>query len=397
MTQGLGVAVVGLGLAGSVMLEAVRAHRHAKLVAAVDPNETLRQRFEEAEGLPAFRTLAEALELPDVTVVYIASPHEYHAEQTRAAASAGRHVVVEKPMALSVDECSDMVDAAQDAQVVLVVGHTHGFDPGIARLAELVRDRTYGDVGHVAMWNYTNFLYRPRRPADLDPSQGGGVILNQVAHQVDMIRTIVDRDVTAVRAMTTRLDPRRPIDGSCTALLELEGALPVSLVYSGYDHFDTDELHGWVTESGRRGAARHGQARARLANLTHDESHERSHALSYGNRTASASANPAPTTRAHQPHFGEIVVSCTRADLRLTPDGVTAYTDHGVIAEPLPSVHDLPGHSAVLDELAAAIHTGHPPRHDGRFGRETVRVCNAIAESAATGLLVHMNRSEVCA
>lgn len=382
MSDPLGVAVVGLGLAGSVMLEAIRSHPDVRLVAAVEPAEGLRQAFEKAEGLPALAGLEQALENPSVDVVYVASPHQHHADQVVQAALSGRHVIVEKPMALRVEDCDAMVSAADDAGTVLVVGHTHGFDPGVTRLRELVQSGRYGRLGHVAAWNYTNFLYRPRRPADLDAQQGGGVVLNQVAHQVDVVRTIVARELHSVRAVTTRLDADRPVDGSCTALLEFAGGVPASLVYSGYDHFDTDELHEWVTESGTAGRPRHGEARARLQALPHSEEQERATGLAYGAVTATA----APVRS--QPHFGLLVVSCEHADLRLGVDEVIAYTDEGLVTESLAAPAGLTGHAAVLDELVGAVRSGQPPLHDGSHGRETVRTCLGLLESAASGRTV---------
>src|SRR5688500_4273659 len=65
---------------------------------------------------------------PDLDVVYVATPHQFHAEHACLAAQHGKHVVVEKPMALSLEDCRRMIDAARKAGVQLVVGHSHSFD-----------------------------------------------------------------------------------------------------------------------------------------------------------------------------------------------------------------------------------------------------------------------------
>jgi phthalate 4,5-cis-dihydrodiol dehydrogenase len=373
-----GVAVVGLGLAGAHMTAAIRAHPGVRLACAADPKPMLRDRFTRAEGVSAYADFDSVLADPSVDVVYLATPQELHRGQAVKAAASGKHVLVEKPMAPSAGDCAAMVAAAEQAQVVLMVGHTHGFDPGVRLIAELVQSGEYGSPALVAAWDYTNFLYRPRRPSELDPALGGGVVLNQVAHQVDLTLTILDRPVRKVRAVTTRLDPARPVDGSCVALLDFGGGVAANLVYVGYDHFDTDELHGWVRESGHAGTPRHGRARAALQQVDPGaEEALRSASLGYG-----AGELQRPD---HQPHLGELVVSCARADLRLGIDDVLAYTDAGVVTRKPESSVGWPGYAQVLDELAAAVQLGRPAFHDGRFATRTIEVCEAILRSAATG------------
>ncbi|MFH5824635.1 Gfo/Idh/MocA family oxidoreductase [Georgenia sp. AZ-5] len=375
MTERLGLAIVGLGLAGGGMLAAARTHPGVRLAAAVDPQPELRARFAAAEGLPAFADLGDALALDDVDAVYIASPHQFHREQAVRAAQAGKHVVVEKPMALTLEDCDAMVTAAEAAGVVLIVGHTHGFAPGVLLLRELVQSGRYGPLGMIALWNYTDFLYRPRRPEELDTSAGGGILFNQVPHQVDIARTIAGSPVRAVTALTSVLDPQRPTEGSCAALVELESGAAVNLVYSGYDHFDSDELHGWIAEGGGPKTPAHGAARARLRGLSaNEERQERTTRMAYGARTVARPEN--------QPHFGELVVSCAGADLRLGRHSVLAYTDDGVVEHPIDQTAWWPGRGDVLEELVTAVRHRSPALHDGEFGRDTLAVCLAIIRSA---------------
>lgn len=370
----LRLGVAGLGLAGGVMVAAAGTHPEIRLVAAADPREDVRGRFTTAEGLPAYPSLDELLAVGGLDAVYVATPHQLHRAHAVSAARAGVHVIVEKPMALSVEDCDAVIAAAEQSGVCLVVGHTHGFSPGVREIARLVRTGGYGRLGLMALWNYTDFLYRPRRPEELDTSRGGGVLYNQVPHQVDIVRTIAQSPVRSVRAVASVLDPGRPTEGLCTAVLELADGSAASLVYSGYDHFDSDELSGWIAEGGADKQPDHGGARRALAGVSAEAEREaRSTRMSYGARTT---ARPA-----HQPHFGELVVTCAGADLRITAGGVTAYTDRGIEEHPVPSAPWWPGRGDVLQELNEAV-SGRPAQHDGRFGRETVRVCLAIVQSA---------------
>jgi phthalate 4,5-cis-dihydrodiol dehydrogenase len=291
--------------------------------------------------------------------------------------------VVEKPMALSTGDCDRMIEAARAHDVMLVVGHSHGFDPAVAAIRALVRDDVYGPLGMISTWDYTDFLYRPRRPEELDPAAGGGILFNQLPHQVDVVRTIADRPVLSVTARTAVLDPERRVAGACAATLDLAGSTVATIVYSGYDHFDSDELHGWVAEGGGDKRPAHGSSRAMLRGLTPlAEQAARTGRFGYGTR---------PSVRpVHQPHFGELVVSCAGADLRPGPDAVLAYTDDGVREHPLPQARWWPGRGDVIEELVQAVARRSPALHDGAFGRETLRVCLAAERSAADRVAVNL-------
>src|SRR5262245_25971070 len=223
MPDSLRVGVIGLGRGFVLMAPTFRADSRWRLVAAADPRSEARARFAAEFG---GRSYAEAEALcadPDVDVVYVASPHPHHAAHAIAAARAGKHVLVEKPMALDVAEAAAMIAAARAAGTELVVGPSHGYDAPVARAAELIAGGRYGAVRMVTAFNYTDFLYRPRRPEELDPVQGGGVVLGQAAHQVDVVRRLVGAPVVSVRAHVGAWDPARRADGAYSAFLTFDG------------------------------------------------------------------------------------------------------------------------------------------------------------------------------
>src|SRR5262249_35375165 len=118
-----------------------------------------------------------------------------------------------------------------------------------------------GELGRLALVSasaYTDFLYRPRRPEELVTDQGGGIMFNQVPHQVDAARLVAGGMATSVRAAAWSLDPARPTEGCYAAFVTFEGGAVASLAYSGYDHLDSADLAaGRVSEDPRRyGAAR---------------------------------------------------------------------------------------------------------------------------------------------
>ncbi len=202
---------------------------------------------------------------------------------------------------------------------------------------------SWARLGLINSFNYTNFLYRPRRPEELDTAKGGGILFNQVPHQIDTARLLAGGMVKSVRALASVLDPSRPTEGSCAALLQFEGGAAASLVYSGYDHFDTDEWHFGIGERGAPKPIAHGAAR-RALEKARDETKARTETFAYGN---TASALPP-----HQPHFGITIVTCANGDMRASADGVTIYGRDGVREIPIPRGGSMPGRREVLDDLA---------------------------------------------
>src|SRR5262245_12338823 len=168
MRDGLKVGVIGLGRGFVLTAPTFRADPRWRLVAAADPRAEARARFAAEFGGRAYGDGEALCADPDVEVVYVASPHEHHAAHALAAARAGKHVLVEKPMALDVADGAAMIAAARAAGRVLVVGPSHGFDAPIARAAELIAEGRYGAVRMVTALQFTDYLYRPRRPAELD-------------------------------------------------------------------------------------------------------------------------------------------------------------------------------------------------------------------------------------
>jgi phthalate 4,5-cis-dihydrodiol dehydrogenase len=376
------LGVAGLGRAFTLMLPTFAQDRRVQLVAACDPREVARSQFAKDFHAPVHMDIEDLACDESVDVIYVASPHQFHAGHTRIAAAHGKHVLVEKPMAITLAECDDMIAACRAAGVQLIVGHCHSFDAPYAKARDII-DR--GEVGRVRMiqaLNYTDFLYRPRRPEELQTEAGGGVVFSQAAHQVDIVRRLAGSRVTRVRAVTGAWDPKRPTEGAYAVLMWFADGGFASLTYSGYGHFDADEWCDWTGEMGtRKRPEDYGLARKRLGSM-HDAAQEArlKAAATYGGPAyqPAASANPP-----HHQHFGPILVSCEHADLRPMPDGVWIYADERRELVRLPEP-PLPRYE-VIDELHAAVVDGAPPLHDGAWARSTLEVCLALLQSAREG------------
>ena len=380
--QPLRLGVAGLGRAFTLMLPTFLQDQRVELVAACDPRQEARDQFARDFDAPAYADI-EALAGNDaVEAIYIASPHQFHAEQTRVAAAHGKHVLVEKPMALSLAECDAMIDTCAAAGVHLIVGHCHSFDTPYLRTRDIVASGELGRVRMIQALNYTDFLYRPRRAEELQTDAGGGVVFSQAAHQVDVVRLLAGSPVLRVRASLGAWDPARPTEGAYAALLWFEGGAFASLTYSGYGHFDSDEWCGGIGELGTRKLADdYGAARRRLASLAspQDEARLKSAGTYGGAAYQPPKIGSGSATALHQ-HFGPVLVSCERGDLRPLPEGVWIYGD-GQREYRLMTPPAVPRFE-VIDELHAALRAGTAPLHDGRWSRATLEVCLALLRSA---------------
>src|SRR5919198_804644 len=293
-------------------------------------------------------------------------------EHARLAFAAGKHALVEKPMALSMEECRAMIDAARAAGRHLIVGHSHSFDAPIALTRKLIQSGAYGRLRMITALNFTDFLYRPRRPEELDTVRGGGTLYNQAPHHVDIVRLLAGARATRVRAHTGAWDAARPTEGAYSALVTFDDGVFATIAYSGYAHFDSDEFCGWISEGGqRKEPAAYGAARRAL----------RGDELQLKNQRNYGGMQQPPVARGllHQ-HFGVLIASCEQADLRPLYDGVWIYgaREKRFDALAAPQVQ----RAEVIDELYAAVVEGRPPLHDGEWAAATMQVCLAMLRSA---------------
>jgi phthalate 4,5-cis-dihydrodiol dehydrogenase len=373
----LRVGVAGLGRAAAAMLPSLAAHPHVDVVAAADPNPRARERFAADFGGRTHDDAEALARDPGVDAIYVATPHQCHAADVLAAAAQRKHVLVEKPMALDAEECRAMTRAADAAGVALVVGPTHAFDPVVRAMRRIIESGELGALRMIVNLVYTDFLYRPRRPEELDSARGGGIMYNQVPHQIDVARALDGGALRTVRAVTGVWDPARPTEGAMTALLEFASGAAASLTYSGYDRFDSDELAFWIAESGAEKTPAHGSARRALGSLDPAGEARLKAESGFAGRGVRAGGGTA-----HQPHFGMLLASCERGDLRPAADGVRVYDHSGVREIALSPGRAFPDKDGAVDELYAAAVNGVAPLHDGRWGTATVEAALALVASA---------------
>ena len=380
MSEPLRLGIAGLGVASTQILPPISALSYVKITAAADTRPDALEKFRAVYQGETYTSVQGMCERAGIDAVYVATPNTLHAEHAIIAARSGKHIIVEKPMAMSLAECDAMNEAAEKCGVKLLCGHTHSFDPPIRKIREIVKSGGLGKLCMINSWNYNEFMYRPRMRHELAMSRG--VVLNQGPHHVDIVRLIGGGMLRSVRAMTGIWDKAREREGSYSCFLEFEDGTPATLVYSGYGFFDTAELFDWVGEGGQHRAPETNlNVRKKLREVrTTEEEEKLKEGMRFGGQREGEYSHLWNGER-KQPFFGLTIVSCEKGDIRQTPDGLKIYGETEQREIQLPAAHR--GREAEVEELYNAVVHKRPVFHDGRWGAATLEVCLAILESAA--------------
>ena len=230
----LGVAIFGAGRAGNAHARAISQTAGARLIAVFDADAERAAAFAEDHGCQAFTRSDEVLRRDDVALVMVALPNFLHERATVDAASAGKHIFLEKPMADTVEECDRMLDAVGRAGVQLLVAHSQRYFGSTIRAREIVQG---GDLGQPVFatdtW-YKNFGLEGRLPWFLDRATGGGMWLMNGAHMLDRTCWVLDSEVASIRAWIGSPFHQLSADDANLAFVQLRNGLHASIVHAGY-------------------------------------------------------------------------------------------------------------------------------------------------------------------
>jgi UDP-N-acetyl-2-amino-2-deoxyglucuronate dehydrogenase len=223
------VALVGCGRISRNHFEALDKIDGLTLTGVCDVVPERAREWAQQEGVPAFTSYEEMLQRVDCDIVSICTPSGLHAAHGALAARAGKHVITEKPMAISLGQADELVKACDDAGVFLFVVKQNRLNPPIQLLRRAV-DK--GRFGRIFLANTTVRWQRPQDYYDAAPWRGtwefdGGAIMNQASHYVDLIQWLVG-PVESVMAKTATQARRIEAEDSGVALLKFRsGALGV--------------------------------------------------------------------------------------------------------------------------------------------------------------------------
>jgi phthalate 4,5-cis-dihydrodiol dehydrogenase len=372
------IAVLGLGMAGSEILRTLSGCPEVEVAAVVTSREGALAAYQNEFGGQGYRDIDALCADQSIEAVWVATPSEYHAEHAIKLANHGKHVVMEKPFATSMQQCEQMIEAAERNKVTLIAGGSHSFNPSYLSMRQIITSGRLGALAALTDWAFTSWMLGPREPHEVDPARDGGELLNQGPHPIDALRLLGGGMVRSVRGSTIDTNLRgRPCAGYFTAFLEFEDGTPATLVYNGYGYIGGWELVAWGETPQRQKAAENQYAYRRQLRESIDDEYPSRELARYGSspgggrRGATGWAPSSP---------GNVIVSCERGEIRQSENGLYVYDDDGRHDEPFTVEGDVRIQEAL--ELRRAL-AGQPIFRDGRWGMATLEVVLAIAESAA--------------
>ena len=377
----LGIVGVGIGALQTVP-HLKQVAEQVELTAVADVRRDNMEYFAAQYGKPLlmYDDAAQLFASAQVDGVWIASPNRFHAEHVIAAAKAGKHVICEKPMAITLEQCAAMVDAVERGGVKYVQGHSKVYDAPIQAMGEVIAGGELGRVIHIQTWNWNDWLIRSIVADEVDTSQGTGVVFRQGPHQLDTLRYLAGAKARSVKAIAGRWDPHYPKgEGNYSAFLDFDNGVAATAIFDGHGYFDVTELTWGIGESGKRhrnydsvlprerppGPVSDGEKYAKV---------RAGNPYGYGR-----GAGPMPDAPQQQPFFGITVVTCERGVIRQSPEGLYVYDGEGRHEVRCPPSR---GRAAELLELYGAVTEKRPTLLDARWGMATTEICLAILQSS---------------
>jgi phthalate 4,5-cis-dihydrodiol dehydrogenase len=370
----LRVGLAGVGSVSRTILPEIEAAPNVKLAAVADVRQEPLDWCNERYGARGYTSVEAMCEDPDIDAVWICTPNMYHAEHAVIAAERGKHVICEKPMAVTLDQARGMVEAVERNGVRYVQGHSKIFDPPIRKMRDIVSSGELGRVIQINTWEYKPWLSgQPRLPTEVDSSVGGGVLYRQGPHQIDIVRGIGGGMVKSVRAIAGRWHPSFPdAEGDYSAFLEFEDGTAATMVFNGYGYFDITEMTWGIGEGGQQTDP----DRPRQPRQTAAVDAGTKYAFAATRADAERRRREGGSIR-HQPFFGLTLVSCERGDMRQSPDGLYLYTSEGREEVKLGGR----GHGrGELGELRDALQEDRPTFPNQRWGMASLEVALAILQ-----------------
>jgi len=184
------IGLLGYGKVANLYGDAIKATANAELVSVAGRNRERRNEFAAKWKIASRDTAADMAALDKVDLVIVTTPHPQHRSGCLEALAAGCHVLVEKPMAITVAQCDEMIAAAKKAGKVLSVISQRRWFPACARIKEAINS---GKLGKPCLLQLTILGWRNEAYYNSDPwrgkwvGEGGGILINQAAHQIDLM------------------------------------------------------------------------------------------------------------------------------------------------------------------------------------------------------------------
>ncbi len=261
MAEPIRYGIVGLGRAGwDIHIAQLRGRADAKIVAVADPVEERREQAVSEFGCKAYPNVNKLLKQEEVEVVVIASPSMLHGPEAKKAFRAGKHVVVEKPMALSVAEADSVIKASEAANKKYFVHQNYRFNREFTHLKAVAESGQIGRLFHVR--NYVANFAR-RNDWQTLAKNGGGLLNNNSVHFLDMVVQLIGGTVTQAMGDLKQIASAGDVEDHVKALLRSDNGVTADLEISNAENINPPlprwilcGTHGTLTSDGKTSTIR---------------------------------------------------------------------------------------------------------------------------------------------
>lgn len=342
----IGFGIIGCGNISTIHAKAIQAIPEARLRAFYSHGRAKAEKMAAQFGVEYETDLDRFLNRPDIQVVSICTPSGTHAELGIKAAAAGKHVVVEKPIDVTLEKARTLIDACQRARVKLAVIFQSRFLPAVQILKSAIDRNRLGRIimgDAYVKWYRTREYYEAARWRGTWTLDGGGALINQSIHTIDLLQHLVGPVASVFGFAEKKLHPYIEAEDTAVAVLKFkDGALGViqgaTSVAPGFSR--RVEIHG-----------------------------EKGSVILDGNEVTAWNLSGT----------GEEEEALANLKDRDLSDGASD-----------PMALDISGHQRQLEDLIAAIHQDRPPMIDGSEGLKALELVLAVYRSAREKKLVEL-------
>lgn len=238
------IVVVGTGIIGIEHIKAIEASEHFTLCALCDVNKEKVSALAEEYNVPYFTDYHEIPSSLNADAVILNLPHFLHCESTVFFLNNGYNVLVEKPMANSVKECDEMIDAANRNNKILAVGHVQRFFNANRKVKEIVDSGKLGKLCMFTEVRTTDYFTQARPKWFLSKkTAGGGIVMNYGAHALDKLCYITGKLPDQVNASCGNCKNEYDIEGHAQFMLKYPDGLSACVTFSAYSLSDYDTVY----------------------------------------------------------------------------------------------------------------------------------------------------------
>jgi len=333
-------AIIGCGFIAKKHAQAIKNIEGAKLVAVCDRVPELMNPYVEEYGATPYADFEEMLKDDSIDIVNICTPSGAHAFLAELDAKYGKHIIVEKPIAMTLEETDRIIHAAKEHNVKLAVVHPNRFRPVAMKLKEILDQNLLGKVSHslcVVNWNRGQEYY-DQAPWRGTKEHDGGVLMNQAIHNLDLLLWYMGKPTEVFSMEATRLRD-----------IEAED------VSTGIIRFESGAL-----------------ATVQAATTVYPKNYEESITI-FGEKGTVKIGGP------NALHFEHLLIK-----------GIDEETSQKWIRDIKADPWGTPGHEQIIKDMIMAINENRQPAVTGEDGRNALALVSSFYESANTNQQVKL-------